>query len=147
MNWECIYQNPYKITHETAVQSLQYKINHRFYPCNYMLSIWFDNFDPLCSECNEKDFLEHFFYHCPHVYNYWQDLQEWFYKNFQIKINLTKVDVLFGIIKENEDDFINIMNYCILYSKWFIHIVKSHDEEPVLINSLIVLKRKMDRTE
>ena len=144
LNWECIYQNPYKITYETAVQSLQYKIVHRFYPCNYTLSIWYDNLDPLCSTCDEVDFLEHFFYYCPPVYNYWQELQEWFYKNVQIKIPLTKVEILFGLNNDSEDNFINILNYCILYSKWFRHYAKGHNEEPVLTSFLIVLKRKMD---
>ena len=33
-NWEHIFQLPYLTATETSLQSMQYQIIHRFFPCN-----------------------------------------------------------------------------------------------------------------
>ena len=144
LHWEHIYELPYKITHETAVQSLQYKILHRFYPCNYTLSIWYENQAPECSSCNEVDFLEHFFFHCPEILDYWQSFEEWFFISFNARIPLNQIDILFGLENPNDDHIINTLNYCILYSKWFIHILKSKGFPIEFDSFLYILKKKID---
>ena len=144
MNWEYIYELPYKITHETAVQSLQYKILHRFYPCNYTLSIWYDDQTPVCSSCNEVDYLEHFFFQCPEVLGYWQSFEEWFFGSFNARIPLNHIDVLFGLENPNDDHILNILNYCILYNKWFIHMLKTRGVPLEMDDFLNILKKKID---
>ncbi len=67
-DWQEIFMLPYTICNETDLQSFQYKIINRFLPCNYTLSIWYNNILETCQYChNNIDTLVHYFVHCQDV--------------------------------------------------------------------------------
>ena len=39
-SWTDIFKNPYLACQETKIQSFQFKILHRIFPCNYWVSKW-----------------------------------------------------------------------------------------------------------
>lgn len=59
-DWDEIFINPYKNCRETTIQSLQYQIIHRYFPCQENLNTWY-NTNHLCSTCSNIDTIEHFF--------------------------------------------------------------------------------------
>ena len=46
------------------LQSLQFKIIHRHFPCNYRLHLWNIVEDSKCTYCNVVDTLSHYFAEC-----------------------------------------------------------------------------------
>ena len=120
LNWEDIHIIPYCITRETYMQSFQYKIVHRFYPCNYALSIWYSDHTPCCNYCGEIDYLEHIFFNCKQVEPLWDAIQGWWKNILDVTFKLNAQIVLFGIPKIEKDPILDIINLCILLS--LIHI-------------------------
>ena len=126
--WQEYYYIPYIVCRETHIQSLQYKIFNRFFPCRYTLSIWYENESPYCNCCNESiDLLEHYFYYCPDVYLFWKSLMTWWSKTFDINIPIDVTSVLFGIPNFGNDKVLYFMNFCLIYAKWYIYCSKKKE--------------------
>ena len=148
IEWEYLYKLPYILTRATVIQSFQYKIFHRFYPCNYMLSIWFKNESSLCNFCNEEiDYLEHFFYSCKDTNHFWNKMEQWWQVKFKTSIKLDKKLVLFGMPNLLNDHMINIFNLCILWAKWYISISKNGEGVLSLKDFLMFIKVKLEVEE
>ena len=128
MCWQDIYTIPFTVTRETYVQSFQYKILHRFYPCNYTLSNWYKDHSPTCSYCDDIDFLEHYFFECIELKGFWQSVEYWWKSTLSVTFKLKSCNVIFGIVNSFQDPIIDIINYCILYAKYYIHLKKTKKE-------------------
>ena len=76
-DWLEIYVTPFKVIRDTDVQSLQYKIINRFFPCKYIVSKWYKNVEPICDYCEEVDTIQHYFYYCQEINKLWNSLQNW----------------------------------------------------------------------
>ena len=50
-DWKYIYTLPYRVARETSIQSLQYKILHRYIGCNDNMFKWGKREDKLCVNC------------------------------------------------------------------------------------------------
>ena len=127
-DWAEIFKLPFTVTFETDIQSLQYKIIHRFFPCNYTLSIWFRDISRECSSCLpeiESDTLEHYFIHCKQVVPFWKKFEEMWKSVYKIWFPLTDLDILFGIRNSMHIDNIDTLNCCILLSKMYIFKAKN----------------------
>ena len=145
LDWKYHYKLPYLLCCETAIQSFQYKLLHRFYPCNHMLAVWFKDESELCDECNvETDTLEHFFHYCPDILNFWGELENWWYETFSITLRLTTVDIIFGLFNENKDKMLDIFNLCILWGKWCISLCKQKERNLSITDFLCFLKCKLE---
>ncbi len=140
--WQEYYYIPFTSCKETYIQTFQYKIFHRFFPCRYTLSLWYKDQDPYCICCNNRciDLLEHYFYFCPEVYSFWQSLTRWWSNIYEITIPLDVISVIFGIANHDNDHVINFMNLCILYAKWFIYCIKNKEEKLFFLNYVKMLK-------
>ena len=148
IDWSYHFKLPYLTTRVTSLQSFQYKILHRFYPCNYNLSIWFNDESELCNEClTEVDYLEHFFYQCKDVRMFWRTVEIWLHNSFHMSIKLSTSDILFGIHNVYNDKLLDIFNYVILWGKWYLSIIKMKDKQPSLSDFLIILKIKLETEE
>ena len=141
--WEDYYYIPFNSCRETHIQTFQYKIFHRFFPCKYTLSLWYKDKDPYCTYCNGEsiDILEHYFYLCPEVYAFWQSLMTWLSNSFEISITLDVISVIFGIANPDYDHVINFMNVCILYAKWYMYTCK-YKEEPLFFFTYVKMFEK-----
>ena len=131
-DWEQIFQNPYRHISDTKLQSLQYQIIHRYFPCKYNVSRWYNTTDENCDICSnsaKQDTIEHYFYECDSVKNMWGDFIRWFQTATQISFPLRCLDILLGVSNDNNDQCINALNFCILFGKAFINRQKFKQED------------------
>ena len=69
--WGDMYEIPYKVTTSTKLQSLHFRIIHRYIPTRKFLCSRNIIGSRLCLKCFEVDTLEHFFYRCTDVREIW----------------------------------------------------------------------------
>ena len=143
LDWHVYYKLPYVVTRDTGLQSLQYKIIHRIFPCNYWLSIW-NNVSELCNYCNQKDTLQHYFYLCRTLQPLWKSLSKWWLNNLGCTFNLSEKEILLGIDNVNSDDMIDSINYCILVVKSYIRECRQSGQAPNLYGCLHFIKQKIE---
>ena len=56
------------------------------------------------------------------------------------------IDIVFGITNENNIDLICVLNFCLLFSKYYIHNCKLQNK-PCIFNKFILKLRKRIETE
>ncbi len=140
--WQDLYCIPYIVSRETNVQTFQYKIFQRFYPCNYTLSIWYKDHGPICSVCkNATDYIEQRFYYCTESSVFWNHLQKWWYNTLCVTIKLDVLSVLFGISNPDGDNLLHFINYCILYGKWYLHVCITNDKDKFILTFVTQIKK------
>ncbi len=76
-----------------------------------------------CNYCGETDDIRHFFLYCPKVHEFWEHWAKWW--NSISNINIRKANnleeyVLFGF--SGNDNHTQVLNYCIIYTKYYIYI-------------------------
>ena len=143
-DWACFYQTPYVVTRDTKIQSLQYRILNRFFPCNYILSKWYANESEICNYCADVDLIEHYFFSCKSLKLFWDGLYKWWLNNIGTTIKLKPEYVIFGICNLTNDDFLHTVNYCILLAKAYIFDCRKKEIEPNLLEYLRYLKCKLE---
>jgi len=117
------------------IQSFQFKILHRIFPCNQLLKRWKIKDNDKCT-CGAVDTLEHYFYYCTHTHRIWNELTEWFASISEANIPLYVTDVILGMpYRKSQDDLMTLMNLIVVYTKWFIYQCKKND------NTFISFKR------
>ena len=88
-----------------------------------------------CSYCNGViDFVEHFFFYCPIVRTFWQNIQNFILAKYNVKINLNEKDILFGLQKQvtiTEKHRLTI-NHILLIGKMCISIFKKTQKHALL---------------
>ena len=143
LEWEYHYKIAFETCCESFVQSFQYKILNRFFPCNYYLSIIIRDQTPLCGRCNETDSLEHYFYYCTDVNNFWISINRWMKSILETTFELNLINILFGIPNYENENLIHFVNYCILYGKLFIYLCMKDDKKICFLDYIVFLKEKM----
>ena len=142
-DWDEINVIPYKCTSETYLQSLQYKIIHRYFPCKHNLHIWNIEECDTCNYCNQVDTLGHYFAECVTVCTFWKYLKTWFSHAFKFCINFTPLDILLGIPNHSNSTAIDILNFVILYAKFYIYSCKRNAIPIDLYSFQVKLKTRM----
>ena len=142
-DWDLINVIPYECTTETFLQSLQFKIIHRYFPCNYRLHLWNIVEDSKCTYCNIVDTLNHYFAECQVVKGFWESVKRWFLRVFQFIINFTPLDILLGIPNYDNSNVIMNLNFVILFAKYFIHDCKKNDKPVDFYHFQVKLKTRM----
>ena len=143
IEWEELYKIPFKVTRETFIQSFQYKIFHRFFPCNYTLAVWYKDKPETCMGCGSVDYPEHYFYDCSLISPFWLLVKKWLHSVLEITIPFSMTDVLFGISNPSDDVMFDILNFCFIYGKWFIYQCKQSEQQICLPNFILLLKQKL----
>ena len=142
-DWDEINVIPYNCTSETYLQSLQYKIIHRYFPCKHNLHIWNIEECDTCNYCKQVDTLSHYFAECVTVCTFWKYLKTWFSHAFEFCINFTPLDILLGIPNYSNSTEIDILNFVILYAKFYIYSCKRNAIPVDLYSFQVKLKTRM----
>ena len=119
---------PYQVARETSLQSFHYKVVNRFLACRANLCRWKKAPSPLCCKCSKIDTVEHHLYNCQTLQPFWNQLFLWLESIYGINMNLSVIDIIFGIDNENNDDILHIFNYTILFAKSFVYNYKIKDK-------------------
>jgi len=127
-DWKNIFVLPYKSTSETSLQSMQYQIINRYFPCKSFIGLWNTEIDTKCTLCNDEETLEHYFYHCDIVKQFWSKFFDWWHRASDCRFNLRAIDIIFGLMNELHDRLIDVLNYCIILAKKFILDCRTKDE-------------------
>ena len=101
VDWKKIYVLCFKIVKDTYIQTMQFKILHRVYNCNYNLFTWGISQTQSCESCQGVDNLEHYFYYCQDVKSFWENVSEWLAETMNINKTFTVLEVLLGLINLN----------------------------------------------
>ena len=143
-NWKHILQLPYFTASETCLQSIQYQIINRFFPCNSVVHQWYAEVDPLCASCYIEDTIEHYFFNCNKASVFWSNFKVWWRDTTQCLIKLGALDIVFGVMNENNNDLLWILNFCILFSKYYIHNCKLQNKPCDFIPFINKLKIRIE---
>ena len=141
--WETIFSLPFKICIETDLQTFQYKIINRFFPCNYTLSIWYSEISNMCQYCCKEVYtLVHYFVYCADVVIFWRQFGKMWKRIFEFWFPLREVDIIFGVWSEIGDGNIDTLNYCILFAKFYIYQTKRNGDKIFFLKFLHMLKNR-----
>ena len=143
LNWAPIYLLPFKITSDTYLITLQFKITHRVFNCKYNLFKWAISETPLCNVCTGIDTLEHYFYYCEESKAFWHQLGNWLTKILSFPFNFTVLEILLGIMNVPPRIWYAV-NYVLLYSKDYMQKSKTKNQELSLCIFLSNLKWRLD---
>jgi exonuclease III len=146
IEWKKIFNHSFYISRDTKIQTLQYKIIHRYIACNY----WLKNIkildSDICLLCNtNSDTIAHFFLTCDNVNHFWVAFNNWWNRlTDENLIDLAETgklqqNILFGF--PGHTDMIFALNYCVIYAKYYIYqkkIIKLNDL--FILDYLIFLK-------
>ena len=113
-------------TKEVRLLELQWKINHNIYPTNIILQKMKVTDSNKCDHCPDKvDFLEHFFFHCPPVRQFWRNVEKIIKGVTGTSVYLTQTSVLFGVRDElDAGDALHKTNHILLIGKMCISIAR-----------------------
>ena len=140
-DWQSIFTLVSKLTKHSLFATFQFKILHRIFNCNYKLFLWGIKSSPACSRCGLTDNLEHFFYYCHKVQNFWCEIQDWM-ASISIAVKFTVLEVLLGYIHYDKSLF-HCVNYTVLMGKHFINISRDGKKTLCLSSFLHFLKSKL----
>ena len=114
-------------TKETRLRLLHFKILHNIYPTNILLNKMKIKDTDKCEKCGERDVVEHTFFKCKGLSEFWKDVASTIEKKTQIKIVPTETLALFGVIKTDMNvnkKVLNTINHIILIAKMCISKAK-----------------------
>ena len=143
VNWKNIFLNPFKVCHESQMQSFQFKILHRIISCNHWLHTMKVKDSPNCIFCKENDDIIHYFATCNRVTDFWRSFENWWIKTSGDLGQLDIKTVMFGVFSNKTNA--NVFNYCLIAAKMFIYAKKLKCERTNIdfYRFLIFLKEKL----
>ena len=138
-NWLMLFHMKAQQRHICSLHG-QFRIIHRYFPCRYNLHLWNIVGDNKCEFCNDADTLSQYFAECDSVVQFWKFLKRWFIRTFQFVINFTSLDILLGIpIYDNSND-VMILNFVILFVKYYMYNCKKNGVPIDFFSFLVKLK-------
>ena len=90
------------------------------------------------------DFIEHFFFHCKQVRLLWKSIENWWKQMLQVTFALDASTVLFGIPNTHNDRLNDIVNYCILYAKLYVHQTNMSSAPICFLEYIRFVKKKSE---
>ena len=116
LNWKRVYETPYQCTRSTKLQSLQYRILHRYIPTKRYLFIRGISDSEKCPTCIHTETLRHFLFHCHDVKCIWEHVKiKLSTSNNDLPIPLYANNIIFGLVSGRKAH-----NLIILLAKQYI---------------------------
>ena len=115
-----------RATKETRLRCLHTKLVHNIYPTNFLLKKMYLKDSNICDFCDEIDYIDHSFYNCRHVKEFWKYISSLISTSLNTRFDLTVSHALLGLpigtlqLKSRE---IKEINHFILVAK--LAIIKS----------------------
>ena len=141
--WELIYETPSLLTKNSKVLNTQYKIINRIIAVGCNLKKWKITNSYECNDCKSKDTIEHFIFECPNTSQLWKSIQNWWKNLFLFSIQISSLEIIFGLPNETKDSMIHIYNFVILYAKHYIYTNKKMGKSLSLYEFHLQLKHEL----
>ena len=143
INWPNIFKLSFVTTRETRLQSFQYRILHRVIPCRKKLYEMGLVESSICTVCPEVDNIQHFFFKCSYVNDFWIDLLTWLDLTLNCTLDIDEKRILFGI--DGVSDIDSCTNFVILHAKFYIYRLRINNNHNLSITSFKAqLKQKLE---
>lgn len=114
---------------------LHYKIIHNIYPTNISLFNMKLKNTRNCEACQVFDSLSHFFVKCKLLTRFWDHVLAWIYRKWNIRLKLSTIDILLGILPSNRPEInrtkIKAINECIPVGKLCINKMKYGNQQNI----------------
>ena len=134
-----VFMLPHKVALEPYVKAFQYKIlNSILYTNTILHKIGFS----ICSKCtfcqSDLETLHHLLYSCPHSKTCWNEFEQYWFSITKERINLTKKDIIVGIITR----LCPLLNYLLIIAKLYLWDSRRNRTLPNIMsfNSKVQLK-------
>jgi hypothetical protein len=114
LDWKKVYNLPFKVTKNTKLQWLQYRINHHILVTNHFLSKAEIIDNPDCTFCHtESETVQHLMWNCNFVKSLIENVNRWFLFH-NINMTFNKTTFIFGeTSRVCEGDPHNIIYLCV----------------------------------
>ena len=119
------WKNIFEGIKETQLQEIQWKIIHNVYPTNILATRIGKTNTENCIHCNERDFVEHFFFNCKITKDLWREINHLINAKLDKTIHLSEHNVILGIEQDIQHksltkDQIHYINKIIVLGKFAI---------------------------
>ena len=144
LNWDKIFIKGFKTSKDTQLQWFQSRILHRILPTEKYLNICKIKNSPNCKFCNDSvETLQHLLWECPIVNQFWQNLLQLIHEKCHhcTRFYFCPEIVLFGLANEIYTD--RIMDFIILFAKFYIYKCKLNELRPDILSFLRQLKKRL----
>ena len=115
-------------------------IIHHYIPCKYNLHLWNIVGNNKCEFCNDVNILSQYFAECDSIVLFWKFLKRWFIRTFQFVISLTSPDIPLIIPNYDNNNEVMILNFVILFVKYYIYYCKTNGKPIDVFSFLAQLK-------
>lgn len=136
LQWKRIFTLPLETTLNTKLREFQFKIIHRTYASDSLVSLFDKSVEKNCSKCKVKNCLVHLFAECKETKKLWTHFLTWFNNILGENIDLSTKEIMFGVINKKKQ----CLNFCLLHVKWFIHSCRMAAQNPCFLDFLIYFK-------
>ena len=92
------FKSAFYSTQETKLRLLHFKIVHNIYPCNVLLHKMKIKPTNACDHCGEVDYIDHMFFTCTRLKDYWQYIEYILEEIMEDNISLDITSALFGLL-------------------------------------------------
>jgi hypothetical protein len=133
-----------KITQEVKLSVFQFKILHRIIATKSWLHKYNITNAVNCIHCATQieDTLEHFFWECPKVHQFWIESSALFHQREKFQIQLTYENCMF-LKYSSEEELKKWMEYC-MWVKYFIYLQRLNDQQPNFVAFSNYVQSKMN---
>ena len=91
-------------TKESRLRLLHFKFIHNIYPPNILLNKMGLATTKQCLWCTEIDYIEHAFYQCTKLENFWRNVKQYILINYDWRLEINENIALFGMSKAEIED-------------------------------------------
>ncbi len=113
----------------TKLRYFQYRIVHYILTTNTTMCKWGKRSNDLCSFCNkESETIEHLLWDCNTTKILWFKIIQWIHDQSRVQINITRQEVLLGIL--TEDHFHMFFNTIALIVKQYVYVCRCLSKTP-----------------
>lgn len=143
--WNQVITNVHKISTQTELTLLQYRIIHRILTTNNLRHKWDSRVGPQCQFCdNSIETVIHLMCECVHVAPIWKFVQKWLRKLLRdVDLELDNRTILFNDITGPDKTFANTV---LLVIKRYIYSSKCQNVKPT-VNGIMPIIIKEQRVE
>ena len=123
VNWRKIYEVPYGCTMSTRLQSLQFRVLHRYIPTMRFLNVRHIKESPMCPRCDVEESIRHFLFDCQDIKPIWLHILRRLKSTFKLCDDFVQAKtVIFGYCRTKP-----IVNLIILLVKQCVVSTKSKE--------------------
>ena len=128
----------YACTKSTKLRDFQYRVLHSTLVTNDKLSMWGIINDESCSFChNAPETIIHLLIECETSKKLWSEVTGYLYDISGMRINMSYVDVLLGMVGAGDTDLLNLINITV---KQYLCACRCNNTYPIIATAIMKIK-------